>query len=214
MYTVYKVTNKLNNKYYIGVHKTTNPNDSYLGSGLAILAAIKKHGRQNFVKEILFVFDNAKEAFEKEIELTSDFRRNDTYNMRVGGVGGFTIEQSRKGISLIPKGTASKAGKRCVELKAGYHSQTKAQLSENGRRGGLAHKGREKTEEHKENLRRSLTGKKRPVEVCERIRLAKLGKKLSTQQKLNVSAAMKESWKRRKLLVEKSKSGDPLLITE
>lgn len=35
-FTIYKVTNLLNNKYYIGMHRTTNPNDGYLGSGIAI----------------------------------------------------------------------------------------------------------------------------------------------------------------------------------
>lgn len=33
-YLVYKTTNDLNGMYYIGKHATTNPNDSYLGSGV------------------------------------------------------------------------------------------------------------------------------------------------------------------------------------
>lgn len=41
MYTVYKVTNIKNGKYYVGVHKTNNPYDSYMGSGTAIRNAIK-----------------------------------------------------------------------------------------------------------------------------------------------------------------------------
>jgi hypothetical protein len=28
-YTVYKITNKINNKFYIGMHKTTNLDDGY-----------------------------------------------------------------------------------------------------------------------------------------------------------------------------------------
>ena len=58
IYTVYKITNTINNRYYIGVHKTTNPNDSYYGSGLVIKEAIKKYGKENFIKEILFTFEN------------------------------------------------------------------------------------------------------------------------------------------------------------
>ncbi len=32
-YTVYKTTNRIDGKIYIGSHKTKNPNDGHLGSG-------------------------------------------------------------------------------------------------------------------------------------------------------------------------------------
>lgn len=56
LYTVYRTTNLLNGMFYIGVHKTTNPNDSYLGSGKRLRYAIKKYGVEAFEKEILHVF--------------------------------------------------------------------------------------------------------------------------------------------------------------
>ena len=58
-YTVYKITNLLNDKYYIGAHKTEDLDDSYFGSGTAIKQAIDKHGKENFRKDILFIYDNS-----------------------------------------------------------------------------------------------------------------------------------------------------------
>jgi hypothetical protein len=89
-YTVYKTTNLLSGKFYIGVHRTTDPNDDYLGSGKLIKLAIERHGRENFSKEVLFIFDNPADAFKKEAEIvTAEFlAENNTYNLKLGGEGG------------------------------------------------------------------------------------------------------------------------------
>ncbi len=89
-YTIYQITNTINEKIYIGKHQTTDPNDSYYGSGKLIKSAIKKYGKENFIKKILFVFDTEDEMNVKEKELiTEEFvSRKDTYNTGVGGEGG------------------------------------------------------------------------------------------------------------------------------
>lgn len=89
-FTIYKITNKLNGKIYIGKHQTENANDQYYGSGKAIRDAIRKYGKENFTKEILFDFDTEDEMNLKERELiTEEFvAREDTYNLGVGGEGG------------------------------------------------------------------------------------------------------------------------------
>lgn len=86
-YTVYQTTNTVNDKIYIGVHKTSKIDDNYIGSGNVIKEAIKKYGRQAFKKEILFIYDNIQEAYRKENELVNkDFvEREDTYNLVCGG---------------------------------------------------------------------------------------------------------------------------------
>lgn len=86
-YTVYKVTNKINNMIYIGVHVTKNIKDNYIGSGTNIRKAIKEFGRHNFMKEILYVFDNKEDMLNKEKELVDDIfiARPDTYNIILGG---------------------------------------------------------------------------------------------------------------------------------
>lgn len=88
MYYVYKITNLLNNRYYIGVHKTNNFKDDYMGSGILITKAIKKYGLENFLKEKLFEYETLDEALLKERELidTTDPR---IYNLHFGGKGGW-----------------------------------------------------------------------------------------------------------------------------
>jgi group I intron endonuclease len=91
-YTVYKITNEINGKIYVGVHQTEDLNDDYMGSGALIKKAIRKYGKENFNKEYLKICDDPESMFLMETELvTSEFvLREDTYNMKEGGLGGDT----------------------------------------------------------------------------------------------------------------------------
>jgi group I intron endonuclease len=86
-YTIYKITNKINNKFYVGMHQTENIDDGYMGSGKLIKRAIKKYGVENFTKEILHVFDNEENMKNKEKELV--IISEQSYNLCDGGHGGF-----------------------------------------------------------------------------------------------------------------------------
>lgn len=100
-FTIYKITNLINNKIYIGKHQTSNLDDGYMGSGKHLRYAIKKYGIENFKKEILFCFDNEHSMNVKEQELvTREFcLREDTYNLCIGGKGGFSyINQNGKNL--------------------------------------------------------------------------------------------------------------------
>lgn len=88
-YIVYCTTNLVNNKVYIGVHQTENPEifDGYLGNGCysnrpgtymnpkyAFHFAVKKYGPKNFKRATLYIYDTLEEALLKESELvTSEF---------------------------------------------------------------------------------------------------------------------------------------------
>ena len=90
-YLVYKTTNLVNGKIYIGKHETDNLDDGYLGSGKLLKRAVEKYGEQNFSREILFECSSREEMNAKEAELVNEnfLKRNDVYNLKQGGEGGF-----------------------------------------------------------------------------------------------------------------------------
>ena len=100
-YTIYKITNNVNGKIYIGSHKTTDINDNYMGSGKYLKYTQNKYGIDNFTKTILFVFDTPELMYKKEAEIVNEYFVLDenTYNLKIGGFGGFHyINQSGKNL--------------------------------------------------------------------------------------------------------------------
>jgi hypothetical protein len=99
-YTVYKTTNLVNGKIYIGFHSILESDiirteygqlscfkDGYLGSGKLLIKGIEKYGPENFAQEILGIFDTQKEAEDLERSLVSkEFVDEETnYNLSIGG---------------------------------------------------------------------------------------------------------------------------------
>jgi len=113
-YIVYKTTNQVNGKFYIGTHKTVELNDDYLGSGKYLKYAIQKYGIENFKKEILFVFDNPEDMFAKEAEIVTEefISENNTYNLKKGGFGGFDYVNS-----LIDQSWKVENGKKSLHMQ-------------------------------------------------------------------------------------------------
>jgi hypothetical protein len=86
---IYKTTNLVNGKIYIGKDVKNNPD--YLGSGLILKNAINKYGKENFIKEVLETCSTQIELNEKEVFWIEKLRATDKtigYNIAPGGRGG------------------------------------------------------------------------------------------------------------------------------
>ncbi len=125
---IYKTTNLINGKFYIGKNK--NNNNWYLGSGKLLLYAIKKYGKENFKKEIIEVCNSLEHMSEREIywiDKLNSRDRNIGYNIQIGGDGGDNyknlapeqlIEVKKKISEGVKRSIAN--GKKCV----GFTSKT------------------------------------------------------------------------------------------
>lgn len=105
---IYKTTCIINNKIYVGQHKTDNINDGYIGSGKLITSAIKKYGQNSFNREILeecFTFNDAREKEEFYIKKFNSTNRDIGYNITPYAWGGQPMSaETRLKISQLNKG--------------------------------------------------------------------------------------------------------------
>lgn len=95
---IYKITNKITNKCYIGETKKANPylrwneHKSKIEKGIgcpALQDAIKKYGIDNFKFEVLIIcFDEDRYKFEKEYIKKYNSIAPNGYNLTTGGEGG------------------------------------------------------------------------------------------------------------------------------
>lgn len=125
IYIIYRTTNLVNQKIYIGVHKQKFHFpvlfDGYLGSGKHLKKAIKKYGAECFSRETLFVYYTPEEAFAKEAELVNEafVNRKDTYNLCCGGKG----DRNKRKCSLETKQKISDSAKNKVMVKNKYNNK-------------------------------------------------------------------------------------------
>lgn len=123
---IYLTTNLITNEKYIGKHHGYL-DDNYLGSGTILLRAIKKYGKENFKREILYVSQDEIENNIKEKEFIKAFNAtNDItfYNIAEGGDGGdifhtLPLEQQEK----IRKGVSKRTTGILNPMYGKHHSQ-------------------------------------------------------------------------------------------
>ena len=160
---IYKTTNLINGKIYIGQNSTNDP--TYLGSGLLLTLSIKKHGIQNFIKEILEECSTKDELNNKEKYWIEYYNSRDLkigYNLSEGGTGGKLVEvEAKKGKTYEEYYGIEKAN----EIKKKFSEKRKGKKNiyknitakEVGEKISKAIKGKvTKTEDQKNKIRISL----------------------------------------------------------
>lgn len=120
---IYKITNIINNKWYIGSRKGSFILDDYMGSGTALKSAIKKYGIENFKKEILLACEESDRWFFEENELKNTDAKNN--NMSYNLVNTSSIGTSGKMMNELTKFKISKANTGKIKPQSFYDKKRK-----------------------------------------------------------------------------------------
>lgn len=184
-YVLYRTENLVNSKYYYGVHATDNLEDGYLGSGGTLKKAIRKYGRENFVRTDLEFFNTMEEAYAREAEIVTKDTIKDPncYNSKPGGLGG-----TRGMTTIFFQGEYRKVPVEQLDEYLKLGAEHKSRIK--GRPSPL--RGRKQSEEHLRHRSEALKGhngypgRKKPDGFGEKIRQARLGTTGHTAGKVTV----------------------------
>ena len=162
---IYKTTNLINDKYYIGKHKSESFDSSYYGSGIAFTRALKKYGKENFKREILAWCESKEELNEKEKYYIALLRSDKCYNIANGGDGG--------------------------DIWSTLTEEQKKQANEK-RRYSLTHLSPEATEARRYKAMMVWKGKHLPEEMKQKISQTLMGHKVSQETRDKISKIKKD----------------------
>lgn len=179
---IYITTNLINNKKYIGKHKSEIFDTKYYGSGILLKKSIKKYGIENFKVEILDVANSKDELNKLEIAYIDKFdcvQNKNFYNMSKGGDGGDVVAH------LSPKEKEMFYKNRPNGMSGKNHSLDSIEKIKKSLKGKF--KGIPKSETHKKKIsdgnkgkhvgkKSGFKGKKHSEETKEKLRNARFGK--------------------------------------
>lgn len=166
---IYITTNMINGKRYLGQKNFDKKRswEKYLGSGSILKSAVKKYGKDSFVRNIIDIAYSQDELNQKEYDYSIFFNvveSDDWYNLMYGGrvVSGITrSNETREKLRKSLKGKFS--GEKNPNYGKHHSEETKKKIAEK-------QKGRHPSEETRQKLK-SRTGerssKHRPVYCSE-----------------------------------------------
>lgn len=212
---IYKTTNLINGKIYVGQHRTDNLEDGYIGRGIrrkinnnkrgGFHNAVFKYGYDNFKREILefCCINNIDEREEYWINFLDSSNRKIGYNLTKKAGGGYINEETYLKLSKLYKGrklSVEQKEKISVANKGKSRPNTETQKLKIS----IANTGKVRSENIKIKISNTLKnkyaslelihpmkGRKHSEESKMKNRLAHLGKKASKETKEKISVAGK-----------------------
>ena len=161
---IYKTTNLVNNKIYIGKHMSEHVSKSYKGSGAILKKAFKKYGKENFSCEVIVWAETEDELNILEaywIEHYDSRNPKIGYNIVAGGLGtsGYCHSEEAK-----QKMSVAKTGRKLTEdwkrkiseaaTKRTNSPETRKKISESNKGKKMSEEARQKMRDaHKRNPR-------------------------------------------------------------
>jgi group I intron endonuclease len=174
---IYRTTNLINQKFYVG--KDTHNNPNYYGSGKRLKLAIKKYGIENFKKEVLEVCDTLELLNEREKFWIKELNAiSEGYNISLGGDGGDTISNNPRRDEISKKISESNKGKFIGKTNS---KETREKIS-NALKGRFVgdknpNYGKNHTDEVKDKIRKKVLGRVVSDETRKKISIKNKGKK-------------------------------------
>jgi group I intron endonuclease len=183
MAEIYKTTNLLNGKIYIG--QSYKDDEKYLGSGKFLKRAIKKYGIENFKKEILEKCSPDKNTLdEREKYWINHYKSTDKkigYNISIGGQSGW---MSGLHHSSITKEKISESGRKEKNHFYGKHHTdiTKEKISQSLKKSEkfqLSSSNKERRQKISEAMSKRVVSEETKKKLSE----AQKGRKKTNEQK-------------------------------
>ena len=137
---VYLITNLINNKKYIGSSRKSDIDKDYYGSGKAIKSALKKHGKENFTREILWEGDGDARGIETHYLIKFNAANNPMF---------YNMTNDARGNNLHKEETKKTVSEKLTGRKYSQEVCDKIRIAKTGK--PKAHKGRVSPNKGKSN---------------------------------------------------------------
>lgn len=173
---VYVIINKINGKFYIGIHSTNDLNDGYMGSGYSLRKAFAKYNKKMFEKQIIIFLPSREHILDYERILVNEnmIANVNCYNTVVGG------------------GAPKSNFRHADEFKKIISDKLKGRKFSDSHRLNLSKSARRyRTEEEKEHLRQVNLGKKHSQETINKMIASRIGRPCKEETKKKIGDAQR-----------------------